>query len=105
MRSSHRDGFTLIELLVVIAIIGIIAALLLPALSAGKSRAQRIQCVNNLHQIGVGLQVILENNQGYPVMATATNGGFAEKGIPWFTWAESPNKALHRTAICALSLP
>src|SRR5438445_7425777 len=88
MRRRNRNGFTLVELLVVIAIVGILAALLLPTLSSAKARAQRIQCVNNLHQLGVGLQVILENNHGYPVMATATNGGYAEKGIPWFTWAD-----------------
>jgi prepilin-type N-terminal cleavage/methylation domain-containing protein/prepilin-type processing-associated H-X9-DG protein len=87
VRKGNRDAFTLVELLVVIAIIGILAALLLPALSQAKGRTQRIQCVNNLHQLGVGLQVVLENNHGYPVIATATNGGYPEKGIPWFTWA------------------
>ena len=58
---SHRRvfaffsaGFTLVELLVVIAIIGILAALLLLALSAAKARAKRIDCVNNLRQMGVG---------------------------------------------------
>jgi prepilin-type processing-associated H-X9-DG protein/prepilin-type N-terminal cleavage/methylation domain-containing protein len=88
MRRDKRSetAFTLTEMLVVIAIIGILAALLLPTLSAAKARAKRIQCVHNLHQLGVGLQVILENNHGYPVMATATNGGYPEKGIPWFTW-------------------
>ena len=88
MRRDKRNGsaFTLTEMLVVIAIIGILAALVLPTLFAAKTRAQRIQCVHNLHQLGAGLQVILENNHGYPVMATATNGGYPEKGIPWLTW-------------------
>src|SRR5438552_6469602 len=86
MSRRNRNGFTLVEVLAVIAIIGILAALLLPTLSRAKARAQRIQCVNNLHQLGVGLQVILENNHGYPVIAMGTNGGPAAAGEPWVSW-------------------
>ena len=62
-------AFTLIELLVVLAIIGILAAMLLPALNRSKATARAVACMSNLHQVGVALQLYLsENNNRLPIM-------------------------------------
>jgi prepilin-type N-terminal cleavage/methylation domain-containing protein len=61
--AADRSGFTLIELLAVIAVIVILAALLLPVLGRAKQQAQMTQCLSNLHQIGIGLKLYVDDNR------------------------------------------
>lgn len=83
--SKTFAGFTLVELLVVIAIIGVLVALLLPAVQSARESARRLSCVNNLKNISLAC-LNYESSKGELPPGSVNEGGEQESGLGWMVW-------------------
>ena len=104
MLYQKRNAFTLVELLVVIAIIGILVGLLLPAVQAAREAARRMQCTNNLKQIGLAVHNYVDTNRVFPSGFYFQGLGMTARGdranrLPGFTWTSSILPYIEQSAI------
>jgi prepilin-type N-terminal cleavage/methylation domain-containing protein len=117
--NSHDRGFTLVELLVVIAIIGILVALLLPAIQAAREAARRVQCLNNCRQLGLAVQNYHDSKQQLPpsrlkdkyltwaglILPYIEEAGLASIVDPTKTYDSSQHQKLRETVVPTFICP
>ncbi|HUY92603.1 MAG TPA: DUF1559 domain-containing protein [Pirellulales bacterium] len=98
---NPRKGFTLVELLVVIAIIGILVALLLPAVQAARESARRTQCKNQLKQIGLAMQNYHDLNRAFPAGYYSQFDGNGDELGPGWGWGAALLAELEQTNLAS----
>lgn len=113
-----RKGFTLVELLVVIAIIAVIMGLLLPAVQKVRGAAARLQCANNLHQMGIAFHAFHDDRGKFPVANTPAFGSAFTQVLPYIEQSNlerrydyrsfptrAPNDWVSKTAVSLFRCP